>query len=98
MGSIMKKPDTVFNARASLGQIRDHPKWLHKEVLPVIDHSSVFIGVLRRSIMLDALETGQDPYGEKETVTGALLDIAELFWDACANLLVPDIDRKKTRQ
>lgn len=98
MGSFMRKPDVVFNARVSLSQVRNHPKWLHKEVLPVVDHSGVFIGILRRSIMVNALEGGQDPYAEKETFTGALLDIAEIFWEACANLLVPEIEKKKPRQ
>ena len=98
MGSVMRKPDVVFNARISLSRVRNHPKWLHKEVLPVIDHANVFIGVLKRSIMLSALESGQDAYSERETITGTLLDIAELFWEACANLLVPEIETKKPRQ
>lgn len=98
MGSIMRKPDVVFHARVSLNQVRDHPKWLHKEVLPVVDHANVFIGVLRRAVMLEALEGGQESYDDKDTIASALLDIAELFWDTCANLLIPETEKKKPRQ
>lgn len=87
---IMHNPEMTISARSSLINVQDHPQWKYKDILPVTDHMGMFIGVLKRGVMLDALMYEGNAEQEDE-FTNTALAIAELFWDTCADLLAPEI-------
>ena len=89
VGKIMNEPETTFSARASLLSVRDHPQWNDRDNLPVIDQSGRFIGILKRGVMVDALSRGDDDQHNGEGMIGAAVEIAELFWEVCANVIAP---------
>lgn len=97
MQKIMQPPGLSIPARSSLASVMNHPQWLQQENIPVIDRSGVFIGILSRTMLHQAQENGDLMQGGDE-FTGIALAVAELFWDACANLLVPDSDDVKKGQ
>jgi len=86
---IMREPESTISARASLDSIKDHPQWKDRDNLPVIDQTGKFIGILKRGVLLDALGREQDNEQPGDGIIGAALDIAELFWGTCANIITP---------
>lgn len=97
---IMNEPETTFSARASLLSVRDHPQWNDRDNLPVVDNTGRFIGILKRGVMVDALTRGDAGQQNDEGILGAAVEIAELFWEICANVIAPqhetsDKGRKK---
>ena len=91
MRKIMQAPGECIPARSSLSSVRNFSDWNTRENTPVIDHFGVFIGVLGRSVVHDYL-SGKRTEHEDVEITGTALAVAELFWDACANLIAPDYD------
>lgn len=89
VGKIMSEPETTFSARASLLSVRDHPQWNDRDSLPVVDQSGRFIGILKRGVMVDALARGDAGQPDNEGIIGAAMEIAELFWEVCANVIAP---------
>jgi magnesium transporter len=89
MKMIMKSPGESIPARASLDSVRNKPEWQYKENFPVIDHMGIFIGVLSRTSVHEVMADNAVP-NKQEDYTGTALAVAELFWDACADLLTPD--------
>ncbi|OGT66698.1 MAG: hypothetical protein A2993_03130 [Gammaproteobacteria bacterium RIFCSPLOWO2_01_FULL_47_190] len=94
MKMIMKPPGECIPARASLDSIKNYPDWNYKENFPVIDHMGAFIGVLSRVSMHEAMADEETPQKQEE-FTGTALAVAELFWDACADLLAPEYENIK---
>lgn len=94
MKKIMQPPGECIPARSSLGSIKNIPGWNTRENIPVIDHFGVFIGILKRSVIHEYLSGRKDTHEDVE-IAGTALAVAELFWDACANLLAPDYDNVK---
>lgn len=86
---IMREPEITISARASLESIKDHPQWKDRDNLPVVDQSGKFIGILKRGVMLDALARERQRDNQADDIVGAALDVAELFWVACANIITP---------
>ena len=89
MKMIMNLPGVCIPARASLDSIKSSSDWHYRENFPVIDHMGVFIGVLNRASVHEAMADEEDPKNQEE-FTGTALAVAELFWDACADLLAPE--------
>lgn len=89
MKMIMKPPGECIPARASLDSVKNKPEWHYKENFPVIDHLGIFIGVLNRVSVHEAMGESAVPDRQDE-FTGTALAVAELFWDACADLLAPN--------
>jgi magnesium transporter len=88
MKTIMKPPGKSIPARASLDSIKNYPEWHYKENFPVIDHMGIFIGVLSRSSIHEVLED-EEKLQNQDEFTSTALAVAELFWDACSDLLAP---------
>ncbi|MDX1518488.1 MAG: CBS domain-containing protein [Gammaproteobacteria bacterium] len=86
---IMREPESTLSARASLESIKDHPQWKDRDNLPVVDQSSKFIGILKRGVLQDALGRKQETEQQDEGIIGAALDVAEMFWGTCANIITP---------
>ena len=91
MKAIMGSTGETLAARTSLNAVRTLPEWNHKERLPVLDHQGVFIGVLHRH----SLHASVHDHERQDEYAGTALAVAELFWDACANLLTPDYDHSE---
>lgn len=94
MKMIMKPPGECIPARARLDSIRNKPEWHYKENFPVIDHMGIFIGVLSRTSVHEAMADGEIP-DKQDGVAYTALVVAELFWDACADLLAPGHDNSE---
>ncbi len=95
VAKIMREPEATISARASLESVKDHPQWKDRDNLPVVDHTGKFIGILKRGVLLDALGQAQDIEHMDEGYIGAALDVAEVFWSACATLITPQANADK---
>lgn len=86
---IMRKPERSISARASLNSIKDNSQWKDRDNLPVVDQSGKFIGILKRGVLLDALGREQETEQQDNGIVDVALDVAGVFWDACANIITP---------
>jgi len=96
IGRLMQPVGTTLSARSSISNVQRLDEWKYNDVLPVVDHSGQFIGVLKRGVMLDAM--AHEAPRNQEDFTGTALAIAEIFWEACANMLAPETDKTDKRQ
>ncbi|MBI4005179.1 MAG: magnesium transporter [Gammaproteobacteria bacterium] len=96
--NIMQNPEVTIAARSSLASVQDHPEWKYKEILPVVDHMGMFIGVLKRGVMLDVLTNIEDGAQQQDEFTNTALAMVELFWDTCSDLLaLEEVTAKKRK-
>lgn len=91
---LLRIPDVVLNARTNLAYVKDNPKWRFKEALPVVDHNNVFTGVLKRSIMFEALAGDHNPDRPEETFMDTVMQVADLFWDICTDIVLPKSEER----
>ena len=89
MKQLMEMTGHTLAARASLRSVKGLPDWQQHENFPVIDHHNMFIGVLERQALSEVVKVDSKEQAESE-LTGAALTVAELFWEACTNLVVPN--------
>ena len=89
MKQIMRAPGRYIPARSTLDSLRNHSDWNLEENIPVIDHLGEFIGVLDRKTIHESL-FGKTTAGHDDDISRTAMDLAELFWHACAHLLAPD--------
>jgi len=94
INEIMHIPDAVLNARINLEYVKDHPKWRFKEALPVVDHNNIFVGVLKRSVMFEALSGDQNLNRSEETFMDTVMEVADLFWNICTDIVLPKSDNR----
>lgn len=92
MKELMQSPGETVPARTSLRHVTQRKDWDTNDYFPVTDHLGSFIGVLQRADVYSSLKLDRPAAGDEE-FTGTALALAELFWDACANLLVPEYPR-----
>lgn len=85
---IMREPESTISARASLTSVKNHPQWNDRDNLPVVDQANKFIGILKRGVMLDTLKREQNFTQDEEGIVETVMAVAELFWEACANVIV----------
>jgi predicted transcriptional regulator len=78
-----------LNARANLDYVKDHPKWQFKDALPVVDHRNIFVGILKRSVLFEAVATEQPQSRKGEDIMDTVMDVADLFWGMCTNIVLP---------
>jgi len=90
---IMRSAASSISARSRLALVQNHPEWKYSDMLPVIDRNGLFIGVLKRGAMLDALSGSIEVIEQQDDIANTTLAIAELFWDTCADLLVPEFEQ-----
>jgi Mg/Co/Ni transporter MgtE len=89
MKKIMHTPGQSIPARAALDNLRDHSDWNLEENIPVVDHLGEFIGVLDRKTIHESL-FGKVTAAQDNDFGSTAMDLAELFWHACAHLLAQD--------
>ncbi len=80
-----EKPQSL-RARTSLREANMAPGWERYQLLPVIDVKGVFLGVLRRSRLLEALAEEAKPK-TGEGLADLALELADLYWRTAAELL-----------
>lgn len=90
---IMREPESTISARASLTSIMNHPQWNDRDNLPVVDKTGKFIGILKRGVMLDTLKREQYDAQQGEGIVDTAMSLAELFWETCANVIVPQNEK-----
>ncbi|MEX2354213.1 MAG: hypothetical protein WD709_08500, partial [Gammaproteobacteria bacterium] len=95
---IMRRPDVILNARTNLDYVKDNPKWQFNDALPVVDHNNIFVGILKRSVMQDAVLAGQGRAHQDESFMETVIEVAELFWDLCIGLILPKGEISKDGQ
>jgi len=95
---IMRRPSAVLNARANLDYVKDNPKWQWHEALPVVDHNNLFVGILKRKVMHEAISSGQEKEQKDESAMETVMEVAELFWDICAGLIAPKAEVSREGQ
>jgi Mg/Co/Ni transporter MgtE len=80
--NLMQPPRWVLNARAALQTVVDHPAWLTHDNLPVVNRNGVFIGVLRRTRVMDAGQNLLADAGERGELATTRAALADIFWMA----------------
>jgi magnesium transporter len=89
MKKMMKMSVRSLAARVNLKSIKNLPEWHSHESFPVVDHKGVFLGVLDRAALNESMNINTRDEAEPE-LAGTALAVAELFWDACANMIIPN--------
>ncbi len=96
--SLMRPDPVSLRARASLAEAAAHRAWTQLDVLPVVDRGGTFLGVLRRRV-LDAARAAPGEAGAAgHAVTGTVLDLADLYWQASTAVFLGDRESGKTRR
>lgn len=88
MKKMMKKPTHSLAARVSVKSIKSIPDWHNHDNYPVVDHKGVFLGVLDRAALNKSMDIAGEGRAEPE-LAGTAIEVAELFWEACANMIIP---------
>jgi magnesium transporter len=89
MKKIMKMPTHSLSARASVKSIKTIPNWNNHDNYPVVDRQGIFLGVMDRAALNKAMNISNEDRTEPE-LSGTAIEVAEIFWDACANMIVPN--------
>lgn len=84
---LIRRGATALPARATLAAAVGHPSWSDYETLPVTDRRGVFLGVLRRTVLLGAIRKAEAAADPGEGLTRSLLELSEVIWAAGAGLL-----------
>lgn len=76
-----------LSVRERLDAVLDAPFWQDSEILPVVDRDGKLMGVLTKQLLLKATSEKEGLAGGIEQPDNILLDLAETFWIAMADLL-----------
>lgn len=96
VGTLERKAPVSLRARASIREARLNPAWEQFPVLPTVDHHGVFLGVVRRMSLFQAIASERDG-APKESLTDLALALAELYWEASTGLLQGMLKEERTR-
>ena len=94
ISQVMDVPDTVLNVRANPEYVKDNPRWQYKETLPVTDHNNKFVGVIKRSSLIEILSSKYYQEKTELPLMDTMVEVADLFWEICTDLIFPDSDIK----
>ena len=86
---LMKTPNHIIPARSNIKSVKSIVDWQLQDSFPVVDHQGVFVGALYRSTLIESTNT-EGMHHDADGLTGVALAVAELFWDACSNIIVPE--------
>ena len=89
---IMRSAPESLSARSRLAHVQLNNEWKYNELLPVIDTNGLFIGVLKRGVMLDVLSRAKDSAQQQDDFATAALAMADLFWNTCTDLILPEVE------
>ena len=84
--AITRDAPGVLSARAKLTGTLDHFAWHQASVLPVVDPSQVFVGVLDHEAALRSVERMRA--GGPIDMADTLLALADLFWGTSSGIIV----------
>ncbi len=76
----------ALRARSSLREASRNPGWERFGILPATDHRGVFLGVVRRRRLEEALADGE-PAAPEAGLAGLAFDLADLYWGTAAGFL-----------
>ena len=96
--SLMRPNPVSLRARASLAEAAAHRAWTQLDVLPVVDRGGTFLGVLRRRVLDAARAAPGEDGAAGHAVTGTVLDLADLYWQASTAVFLGDRQSGKTRR
>lgn len=91
---ILRAAPQTLSARSRLAHVQHNSEWKYNELLPVIDTNGLFIGVLKRGVMLDVLSRVKDSTQQQDDFAMAALAMADMFWNTCTDLLLPEVELK----
>ena len=94
IGRLAQEEPVALRARTSLNEASRNPGWERFSVLPVTDHRSVFLGVVRRTSLRRALADIAESEPEAE-IADLALGLADLYWQTTAGLLLGTSTRKR---
>ena len=86
--TIMHRPEKTVLIRSDINNVQKLKEWQYKEVLPVIDHTGVLAGVIKRSVINDVINRNSG-INEDTEIAEAALELVELFCDTCMELMAP---------
>jgi magnesium transporter len=81
-------PDVVLNVRTNLEYAKNNPIWRYKEILPVTDQKNIFVGVLKRSTLVEKISNDHQDKNEAPLME-TVVEVADLFWEICSNIIFP---------
>ena len=87
LSQIMRPPQHVLSARASIPTIRNHPGWSDYPSLPVVERQERFVGALHYSTLGGVLDQGRQntlPSGAEDAMQGKL---ALSYWQVVSSLI-----------
>ena len=84
---LMDPRPVALLARTRLQEAVRNPHWERFDMLPVVDRRDVFLGVVRRNSLQRAVQ-GEEASAARVDVTDLALDLADLWWQTAAALLV----------
>ena len=96
IGTLERREPVSLRARASIREARINPAWEQFPVLPVVDHRGVFLGIVRRMSLFQAIAAERDE-APKESLTDLALALAELYWEASTGLIGGALTNERTR-
>ena len=96
IGTLERRDPVSLRARATISEAQLNPAWEQFPVLPVVDHRGVFLGIVRRMSLFQAIaaERGGAP---KESLSELALALAELYWQTSAELLRGALTEERPR-
>lgn len=87
IGSADQEEPIALRARTGLRQACLTEAWDRFDVLPVIDHRGVFLGVVRRRSLFAAIQGVGQP-AQNQALGKLAFDLVELFWGTTSNLVL----------
>ena len=96
VGTLERRDPVSLRARATIREAQLNAAWEQFPVLPVVDHRGVFLGIVRRMSLFQAIAAQRDG-APKESLSDLALALAELYWEASAQLLQGAITEERPR-
>lgn len=99
IGTLEQKEPIALRARATLREASLMPAWERFAILPVTDHRSVFLGVVRRVSVFQALaaQGASAPKEDLVDLSDLALALADLYWSTAGGLFVGALNEEQPR-
>lgn len=85
---LMQPASHVLSARAAIQTVTNHPAWMTHDSLPVINRNGVFLGVLRRSRVVEKETHLVKEIVDRNELASTRIALADIFWLAVGSLFV----------
>ncbi|HSE87195.1 MAG TPA: CBS domain-containing protein [Candidatus Binatia bacterium] len=84
LSSVMRSPVLRLPAHADFAAMAAHPGWRDFHVLPVVDESGAFVGVIRYEKLRGLEDTASNPASQ---AISTMLSLGELYWIGLTGML-----------